>query len=1100
MSPAYPQLRVEIRKLGNKFFAITKQDNGREIFTNEFQHDPTGTTHLGPLWLLERGALPPDERRATGSKGGDGQAALYGQRLYGYLFDKGKKLRAFLKANPEYQQSHLVLSLHSDVASLWRLPWEYLHDGEKFVCLDGEMRLSRLPEDLLDLSPRATPSPLRVLFVIAAPDDQKALDVERELTVMQDALEGHVRAGTLVMDVLDEATLPALQSACSRQSSGGGHWHVIHYIGHGTYSHKQQRGFLCFEKPNGETDLLEALHLRPILDGGAPRLWVISACQSAQIGVLDAFDNVATGLLQFGAPAVLTVPTSLTDDSAIELAHTFYGHLSAGQRPIESLYHARLALSQLDADRPVERRRFDWGVPALYLRAHTMQLVDHDLQEDVAAVADTTSAASLVRNVAGLTLPNRFVDRQQAMHTLRRAYQDGTKGTARALYVWGSSGCGKSALVAQSIVYSGIGAEDVLAIDCRELLEPVAVLGRIADFWRRRQHTEAAALLLDNRRDPAERAHLAAQSLSAYPHLLVFDDLDAWFEAPAADPGATPGVIADKTLAAILRGLLFTRGSIMYAFTAQQRWTDVAALPADYKREIHLDALTQRYAVLLMDALPHIGRASLAAKADVYRLVGGHPQTLRLVDGWLAAGHELQTLFDNPSVRPQATEAWQHYFLDAIVRGLDPGEDDTLTALTVFNAPFGAGLLTKLTRITEKYAAPLLERWEKLALLQVHHIQRGERLYTFHPVVRRHILDRVQEDEGRVALYARMAAYYAVPFMDEARRRVVARNASAWPPERVAWLARDSNGILGMWVRQTQDPEQARRTMEEALAWQYHLFKAGDVEAAAHIIRTIVPVLNRWGQHDLSEVLLQRSISVNAGPERGPSMDDLATLYLDRGHLTEALKVYEEVYQMFAAQGAREQMAHILRRIARAHQQLGNARQAIETYEAALQIMREIGDESGQSACLYQLATIHRQLGDYQRALACSQATAQLQRKLGNLAGAAAALYEQALIFKHINHLDSALDHWQQSLDIANTMGDEAMAVDALREMSTVYRDSGRLNEAIEASLKAVEMCYRANPRKAATLLQTLGKLYEQQGDAEKAMASYTQAQRMTQQ
>jgi tetratricopeptide (TPR) repeat protein len=1106
MSFAQPQLGVEIRKLGNKFFAITKQDNGREICTNEFQHDPTGTTHLGPLWLLERGVLPPDERRATGGKAGEEHAAQYGQRLYTYLFGKGKQLRSFLKNNPDYRQAHLVLSLHPDVASLWRLPWEYLHDGDKFVCLDGEsrysiaLRLSRLPADLLELSPRATRLPLRVLFVIAAPDDQKALDVERELTVMQDALEDHIRAGNLVMDVLDEATLLALQSACGRQHQGAGHWHVIHYIGHGTYSHKQQRGFLCFEKPNGETDLLEALHLRSILDGSAPRLWVISACQSAQIGVLDAFDNVATGLLQFGAPAVLTVPTSLTDDSAIELAHTFYGHLAAGRRPIESLYQARLALSQLDADRPVERRRFDWGVPALYLRAHTMQLVDHDMAEEAAEATGATLTPAIVRNVAGLTLPYRFVDRQQTLHTLRNVYQESARGTGRALYVWGSSGSGKTTLVAQSIVYSGIGAEDVCVINCRELLEPVSALGIIADFWRSRQHSEAAALLLDKRRDPAERAHLAAQSLSAYPHILVFDGLDAWFSTPSTDPTATPGVIADKTLAAVMRGLLFTRGSITYLFTAPQRWADVTALPGDYKREIQLDPLTQRYAVLLMDTLPHLGQATLAAKMHIYRLLGGHPQTLHLLEGWLAAGHELQTLFDHPPVQPQATEAWQHYFLGDIVRALDPGEDDALTALMVFEGAFGAALLTRLTRITEKYAAPLLERWEKLALLQVHHIEQGRRMYTFHPIVRRHILDRVQADEDRIALHARLATYYGTPFMDEARRRVVARNADAWSPERVAWLARDSNGILGMWVRQTQDPEQARRTMDEALAWQHHLFKAGDVQAAAHIIRTIVPVLNRWGQHDLSEALLQRSIAVNAGPERGPSMDDLATLYLDRGHLNEALKVYEEVYQMFAAQGAREQMAHILRRIARAHQQLSNHRQAIETYEAALQIMREIGDENGQSACLHQLATIHRQMGDYQRALACSQATEQLQHKLGNLAGAAAALYEQALILKHINHLDSALDHWQQSFDMASTMGDEIMAVDALREMSTVYRESGRLNEAIEASLKAVEMCYRANPRKAANLLQTLGKLYEQQGDAERAAASYAQARRMAQQ
>ena len=1110
MALANPQVRVEIRKLGNKFFVITKQENGREILTNEFQHDAgiryTGMTHLAPQWLLERGISPPGERRATGGKAGDDQAVLYGQRLYGYLFGKGKKWRAFLKANPDYRHSHLTLSLHPDVASLWRLPWEYLHDGDKFVCLDGEMSLSRLPEGLLELSPRATPPPLRALFIIAAPEDQKAVDVERELTVLQDALEEPIRTGKLVMDVLDEAMLPALQNACRRQS-----YHIIHYIGLGAYSHKQQRGFLCFEKPNGETELLEAMHLKPILDGVDtdsackifyPRLWVISACQSAQIGVLDAFDNVAAGLLQFGAPAALAVPTSLTDDAAIEWMRTFYGHLSAGQQPVESLYHARLALSQLDAELPIERHRYDWGVPALYLRAPTMQLVDRDLPAEARNLQPVTCNLQPI-NVAGLALANRFVDRQQVLRTLRRAYRDGITGTGRVLYVWGSPGSGKRALVAQSIAYSGLRAEDVAdkthVIDCEQMLEPVAALGEIADFWRERQHADAAALLLDRRRDPAERARLAAQALSAYPHLLIFENLDAWFAAPTSASSAAPGVIADKTLAGVLRGLVSSRSSITFLFTARQGWDDIAALPSDEKREIHLEPLTQRYAVLLMDALPHIGRESLAAKVDVYRLVGGDPQTLRLVDGWLAAGYELPPLLDHPPVQPQATEAWQHTFLDAIVRRLDPGEDDALTVLAAFNGPFGAELLARLTRITEKYAAPLLERWERLALLEARQIRRGERIYTLHPVVRRHLLDRVREDAGRFALHARIAAYYGSPFMDEARRRVVTRNVGAWPPERVAWLARDSNGILGIWLRQMQNPEQARRTMDEALAWQYHTCEAGDTEAAAHIIRTIASVLNRWGQHDLSETLLQRSIAMTAGPERAPSMDELATLYLDRGRLTEALKVYEDVYRMFVVQGATEQMGHILRRIARVHQQLGDYPQATETYEAALQMMRETGDENGQSACLHQLATLYRQTGDHQRALVCSEETEQIHRKLGNRAGTAAALYEQALAFKHLSHFDSALERWQQCFDLVCSMGDEGTAVDTLREMSAVYCEQGCLNEAIDTAHKALEMCHRVDSQRASMLLQMLGDYYEQLGDVGRALKSYEQARRIAQ-
>lgn len=1093
MSLPHPELRVEIRKLGNKYFAVTKQGNGQEVCTNEFQHDPTGTTHLGPLWLLERGALSPDELSRSGALPGgrasEGQVAAYGQRLYTYLFGKAKKLQAFLKANPDYRQAHLTLSLHPDVASLWRLPWEYIHDGDDFVCLNGELRLSRLPEDLIMLSLPPAPSPLRVLFVIAAPEDQKALDVERELTVIQDALEDHICAGHLVMDVLDEATLPALQDALRRQP-----YHVLHYVGHGTYTYKQQRGFLCFEKRSGETELVGAEHLKPVLDSAVGlRMIVAAACQSAQIGVLDAFDSVASGLLQFGVPAVLTAPTSLSDDSAIVLLHTFYGQLAEGQPLVASLYDARLALKEVDDGRPAERRRFDWGVPALYLRAQDTRLVDPTVE---AALA--TPASTGVRNIGGLALPHHFVDRRPELHTLRHAQQD----SIRVLSLWGDAGSGKSALAAEFIAYSGLSAEDILIIGCRELIEPAAALEKIAEFWRSRQ-TEAcitaATLLLDSRRDPAERARAAAQMVDGRPALIVFDDLDAWFETTATPNNTVPASIADKVMRPILHGLIAARGNVTYLFITNRCWSDVAAIPAGQKQEIHVTMLTPRHAVLLMNTLPRIGKETLTAKLDVYRLLSGHPETLKLLDGWLATGHSLQDLRNNPPVTPHDTAAWQQYFLTAILNRLDPGENDAVITMAVYGSAFSADLLTRLTRITDKYALPLLERWEKFALVQPHHIENGALGYSFHPVVRDRILESMSDD-ARAVFHTRIAAHYGAPFMDEARRRIVARNVTTWSEERLEWLARDGNGILGMWVRQTQNPEHARRAMSDALAWQYHLFKAGKSEAAAHIVRTIVPVLNRWGQHDLSEALLQRNIAVSAGPERAPSMDDLATLYLDRGHLDEALSVYEEVYHMLEAQGAKEQTAHILRRIAGTYQQLGDGPQAIQKYEAALQMMREIGNENGEGLCLYQLSALHRQMGDYARALMCSQAAEALYSKLGNRAGAAAALYEQAISLKRTGRPDQALEHLRKSFEITREIGDEALAINVLQEISLLHRDSGRLDAAIEASRKAVELCNRVDARKVAPVLEYLEKLYAQRGDTNSAAASYGQAGRIAQQ
>ncbi len=1089
MSLPLPELRVEIRKLGAKYFAVTKQGNGQEICTNEFQHDPTGTTHLGPLWLLERGALSPDETPRpglpTGGKASIGQVALYGQRLYGYLFGKGKPLQAFLKANPEYQPAHLILALHPDVASLWRLPWEYLHDGEDFVCLNGTLRLSRRPEELLPLSLPALPPPLRVLFVIAAPEDQKPLDVERELTVVQDALEGQVRDGRLEIEVLDEATLPALRETLTQ-----GAFHIVHYIGHGAYTPKQQRGFLCFERHSGETELVDAEHLHPLLNGATQlRLIVVAACQSAQIGVLDAFDNVATGLLRCGVPAVLTVPTSLTDDSAIALLETFYGQLANGGSPVAALHVARLALEEVDTGRATERRRFDWGVPALYMRAQDAPLMASTLE-----AAPIVSPSPRLRSVVGMALPFHFVDRRKELQALRRAQRE----SLHILALWGSDGSGKSALVAKFIAGSGIGAENVLVIQCRELFTPVLALEKIAAFWRSQQTEaaiQAATLLLDTRRDPEERARMAARLVGDHPAIIVFDDLEAWFESPAAADEAAPASIADKIMGPVLRGLISVPGKTTYLFTANRIWDAVAAIPVAQKLEIHLPPLSPRHAILLMNTLPHIGRESLEAKLDAYRLLGGHPETLKLLDGYLATGQRLQEIRDNPPVTPQAAEAWRQYFLDCILKHLDPGETDALLTLAAFTGPFNVEVVSRLTHIAEKYAAPLLERWEKLALLQPQYLENRLHWYSFHPRVRQHILETMSDLE-RAGRHAHIAAYYGAPFLDEARRRIMTGSAAAWTEARIEWLARDSNGILGMWIRQTQDPERARRVMADALAWQDHLFQAGELEAAVHLVHTITPVLNRWGLHDLSEALLQRIIA--SDKERVTSMDNLANLHIVRGHLDQALEVYEELYAMLKAQGAKEQMASILRRIAGVYYQLGDTLQAIQKHEAALRLMHEIGNRNGEGLCLSQLATLYRQTGDHKRALVCARAAQDIYEKLKNPAGAAAALYEQALNLKHTGRPDQALEHLQAGLELTRNLGDDALTCNILQEIGALHGDGGRLEAAIEATLQAVEVCGRVDARRAAPLWEFLGKLYEQQGHLEKAATSYAQARRLT--
>jgi hypothetical protein len=119
-----PELRVEIRKVGDQYLAVTERANGGEICSNTFTHDPDKLVHLEPQWMLERGARLPAEAlktdEATANHPPDDKLLIdYGQRLYGYLFGDGTALRNFFQFNDAYRsEARLTLRLHPEAAAL----------------------------------------------------------------------------------------------------------------------------------------------------------------------------------------------------------------------------------------------------------------------------------------------------------------------------------------------------------------------------------------------------------------------------------------------------------------------------------------------------------------------------------------------------------------------------------------------------------------------------------------------------------------------------------------------------------------------------------------------------------------------------------------------------------------------------------------------------------------------------------------------------------------------------------------------------------------------------------------------------------------------
>ena len=250
-------------------------------------------------------------------------------------------------------------------------------------------------------------------MVVSAPDDQRPLDTEEEIGAIQQALDEAVRAGRVEVEYLDDATLPAIGEALRRFRP-----HVLHYTGHGDYDKAKAASFLALEDDDGCTRLAGIADLRPLPASTTPTCaWRSSpAARPRRPATWTRSRGSPPACWPRRVPAVLAMQFSILDQSGIALAAAFYAALAEGASPIEAAQRVRIALWQ-DREGP----GYDWGIPALYLRAPEMRLVA-DLAPDL-KVSETVevSARGLLLDMGGLPLPPHFVGRKPELRALRRA-------------------------------------------------------------------------------------------------------------------------------------------------------------------------------------------------------------------------------------------------------------------------------------------------------------------------------------------------------------------------------------------------------------------------------------------------------------------------------------------------------------------------------------------------------------------------------------------------------------------------------------------------------------------------------------------------------
>jgi len=345
--------------------------------------------------------------------------AEYGCALFDALF-RGDIHTAYAVARAKAPQGRMRLRLWIDheAADLHALVWERLHyrsEGGAFrVATDAKLPFSRY-FGLQSGASSAIEGQVRMLCVIASPQDLEdkgfpRLDLPVEIANLRVALDGLRQSGVSIALMPGQTGLSTAQERALKEAGyvilpGNatlGHiqqqlldapgYHIVHFLGHGTFSQNTGRAALILEDEDGQVHVVADDDLQGRLAGleHKPHLMFLAACESAKrdtvnrtVKAANPFVGLAPRLVQIGVPAVIAMQDKIGIKSAQTLTRYFYHYLLQHGIVDKALNQARGFL----VDTP------DWATPALFMRLREGRL----LERNISPYSTSSSPALLVR-------------------------------------------------------------------------------------------------------------------------------------------------------------------------------------------------------------------------------------------------------------------------------------------------------------------------------------------------------------------------------------------------------------------------------------------------------------------------------------------------------------------------------------------------------------------------------------------------------------------------------------------------------------------------------------------------------------------------------
>ena len=995
-----------------------------------------------------------------------------------WVRDLGGSLFRHVFPNDHRFREPMILDIAPE---LRELPWEFLHDGRRFLALNpGIIRLVR-DHGAADAGSRKTDPvtgrKLHVKVMMASP----LLSWDPDDPSLGAALD---EKGRYKPDALYETVLNFRRELQSFEDLRGGEYPVLFDIHRGTRKSvfrdalNSSCDILSFSgHGNSQSLLLETeiatadnFSIEDVYSSGVHRdirAAVLIGCKTAAVPASEAEPeslsapvsqmesawqstpsdgkSIAEALCSEGVPWVIAMNHSITQEAGQLFSRHFYGKLSEGRGILESVTAARRAM----ADDKIELKSWEFASPVLFAGdAAGWESPLYQKGETQAAIEVKISGAMLTER-----REERFAGRRRELVSLAKALR--RDSACKGALLHGPGGIGKTAMALEAAYRFGGAFCEVIFAGARKELPGESLrqelkgagesrkIGSVADYFRQIiREFEAVGRPVDvgEAATPGElMAKIADHCNAPGRRLLILDNLEdlASDEKEGSDDHLHSGVVGllEKLDPGRCRVVLTTR-------------VDFRNVSREYVR-IPVHPLESRESGEFFHELfsGEPGTPDWEKITSAFNRVGGHPLALKMAVAWMEEGWPMNEILTG--LTEAGEEVWR-YIAEKTVNRLPETERKLYMALSMFSSSGRLKAIESVTGFSEKTCRDALSLLVRFSV--------------------------VQKRTGRYT-----GVYYGVFALlrDDAAKRLHA--VMEWERELKDRFGRWVEDELGALGEIPEEPGGLPRMRLDEEIWNYiagagYRRDLGSWDEAMDAYRKCAAIADVLGEPSVRSVLL----------------NNMGVVLVDQGDWDGALTHYHNSLEILERIGDVHGMAQTLVNMGNVLAKEGDWDGALTQYRNSLKTFERIGDVHGMAQTLGNMGHVLAKKGNLDGALTHYRNSLETFERIGDVQGMASTYNNMGHVLAKKGNLDGALTHYRNSLETFERIGDVQGMASTYNNMGVVLADQGDWEGALTHYRNSLETFERiGDVHGMAQTYNNMGVVLADQGDWDGALTHY---------